>query len=157
VFFPFGNSINDSIFQIANKLAGFVRTVKFGTDLPEMIIHFRHRFGPTCLALCLTPTPAGSDVRVEFREFPNTGIFGCVDIKSENTLLHEAIMSPQQVADMLHDTLDKLLQFSLMNFYKADRHTLKYIFEYILIYDTEGKNLEWPQARALKLPHVAAA
>jgi len=137
------DQINHSIFEIAAKLASVVRVVRRGYDLNEMVIPFyRHIFGG--IALCIKQTSAGSDVQIEFREFTKTMLFGGADMQSENKLVHEAVLSPQQLADMLHDVLDALMQFHLADFYKTDRQSLKHVLENLCIYDTEGRNLEWP-------------
>jgi hypothetical protein len=65
-------------------------------------------------------------------------------------------MSPQQVADMLHEVLNSLVRDRLMDIYDKDKATLKMALEAIEIYDHKGNNLEWPQV-APSLPPVAVA
>ena len=140
--------VNETIFQCSDTLAYLVRAVRQGANLNEVIVPFYHRFLPSCLGLCITKTPGGSDMKIEFREYARITAFCGVDMNSEMKLVHATVMSPQQLAELLHQVLDTLLSSKIADFYRADRPTLTRVLGNIALYETEGKHLEWKQALA---------
>ncbi len=141
--FHLGN-IRESIFQLAATLSSVIQGVRCGLALPEMNVQFSHRGGPECLAFHLEQTVAGSNARVELREFPATNGWGGLGDKEESKLVHETTLSPKQLSDTLHGFLEELAHSGLLGIYKNDKPLLVDILNALCLYDADGTDSTVP-------------
>ena len=147
--------IDHTIYDLFGKLKGVIRSVRAGHALPEMIVTFHHNHS-ACVELTIRPTPVNSDAEIEFREFPTSSAQGWRDPKhSQYRLLHATTMTPSELADLLHDTLKKLVDARLKHLYETDKTMLKMTIEAMEVYEREGQNLAWPKVVQKQLLPVA--
>jgi hypothetical protein len=64
------NEIQECIEILSSTLIGVICGTRLGNAWPQIVLPFHHDGGPACLELTMMPTPVGSDVEVEFREYP---------------------------------------------------------------------------------------
>jgi hypothetical protein len=139
-----------TIFKLCPALIGVIRCVRHGSAVPLIEIPFPLRFPRT--AYLQIEMPVGSKANVCIGYGYPTGL-GARDPQVEFKVILETTMTPQELVDLLRNTLVTLAKQYMDHMLEKDPPSLKAVGEALAIFEHEGHGLSWDMQKS----HFATA